>query len=155
MKHWTGTLALAALAAVAPLALGACHDNAPAPLDADDEAALAMVQEELEAMKAVAVSDHFHPDSVPQWWHTVDTIPMDIDGSEAHLRRIARDRYGLSEAEVNLVMERMRAAKRARTGGREPVRAPRTEAQEAEWEYKRKGMQEYFEKSESRGRARR
>ena len=152
MKHRTETLALAALAAVAPLALEACHDNAPAALDADDEVRLAKVQEELEAKKAVAVSTHFHPDSVPQWWHTVDTIPMDILGHEAFLRRISRDRYGLSEAEVNLVMERMRAAKRARTGGREPVWTPPTEAEEAEWEYIRKGMQEYFEKSERTGK---
>ena len=107
-----------------------------------------MVQEHLEAKVAEVVNTHFHPDSVPQWWHTTDTVPMDIDGHEAYLRRFSKDRFGLSEAQVNLVMERMREAKRERTGGRESVRVPPTRAQEAEWEYVRKGMREYFEKRE-------
>ena len=107
-----------------------------------------MVQEHLEAKVAEVVNTHFHTDSVPQWWHTTDTVPMDIDGHEAYLRRFSKDRFGLSEAQVNLVMERMREAKRERTGGRESVRVPPTRAQEAEWEYVRKGMREYFEKRE-------
>lgn len=95
------------------LALAACTPSDDAGLEPD---ILAEVQEKLEAEYMIARSLHFHPDS--GWWHTTDTVPMDIDGQEKHLRRIAAEQYGLTRAQVDEVVDRLRAAKRQRTGDR-------------------------------------
>ena len=128
---WTASL----LAMLAVPALSGCREGDPIRAADQLPPKLLEVQEQLEAKVAIVLDHHYHPDSVPQWWYSTDTVPMDIDGHEMQLRRVARLRHGLTAAEVDLVMESMRQARRERMRGREIVREEvqgLTRAQQAE-----------------------
>ena len=90
MNTWTEAPVLAVLAV---LAVAGCAGGDPVGSagDADVPARLLEVQEHLEAKVAIVINTHVHPDSVPQWWYTTDTIPMDIDGHESYLRRFSKE----------------------------------------------------------------
>lgn len=105
MKTWTETLTLAALAAV--LTLAACADTPSVALDADmDEAAIA----ELDGSIVGTTHD---PESLRR---------MDPDLDRERIRRLAtgetqprnRDRWDLSDAEAEILLDRMKTAKDAR-----------------------------------------
>lgn len=101
---WNATTALAALAAVPLLAGCGEHDGEPEY----DEERIAEVQERIEALELVALAQVELDGKTYEGIHSRSYHP---DTDYLEIRRLAKE-YGLTDAEADILLDRMKAAEK-------------------------------------------